>query len=941
MNEKIRQHRWQENLLKRGDCTLEPGLDSLSNREPITTNQRTVQCERKRDVNNSPIQHVVNTEDFLRYDHVSFTENAIIADIVNEGVIVSFNATEFRTTGVGESSPSTNQASITGSWLAAEPTVFNWSNLDHNTGALQEQGFQISSQSSSCCIGLQNGLSKFSMSLYPSVGSYAEVNDNLDTINSQTVEQHDVVSTVKLNEQKRQCANLVGVGSNKIKKCKRSRIVAANANSNDSLRCGSDRNESGSTITWNEVGAATKWTHQAKSIGKKMQFQIDRTEGNSVTITTSRDERRRTLKKRFVKMGSSESKNLKNEASLQTAASINSRDFTFELAEMACLFIRTSSSLDERDRRIVILDSLRVNAREVWNHLTDKEKGEKSYVIAALHSTELPRSITNSYDWIKSASLRNDRDVVLAILKCDLAFTTIDGRFSIPLSLRNDKEVMMEYISNRNGRLTLVHESLLADKDVVMAAVAQNGQDLQFASDALRMNSQVVKTACHVYGDNFRFSLGEARRQLGSDPVFMTNVFESFKGGAMLEFASDDIQRDPFFVSKALVNDFEFARLPEFQRTDQAFLLKLIEHDFSVYTKFPIRLKRNRNFATLAIFQCKDTFGSAETYKQKAVIADVCEYANFLFREDSSHRLLTGTPVTVAQEILRKGSGFIDKNLVLIGVRHNPFLYGEHLQEPFRSDLDVIRTAITRESAGHILRYVPRWTLLNNPKLMVLAIQACCASNVASNRDSLSAAGLVPWEIFRHRAVAVEWAGAGLPLTPSFPTDFANDEDICLLFLSNLQNTWRHRLRKWISVDLKGKKSFMIKACAFDASFFSEGTNGLSHDYNVLLVAASVDFDQVVRTITEQSEYAALRHFCEQAENRLRACECFNIVASGVNCESNVSSILPLLDQGKETREALLQLIACHLDLPASDEMQCLEAIRFTVRQLLRTLPKK
>lgn len=671
-------------------------------------------------------------------------------------------------------------------------------------------------------------------------------------------------------------------------------------------------------------------------------------ESHSTDITSSQHTNRRILKKKFVKVSASiipQKVATRPEPCRNSCGSELENDF----ANMACYFIRTSSSLDERQRRINALKSIRTNARQGWSELTETEKGVKIYVLAAFLSVELPRSMAAPYDWIKNPSLLDDRDVVLAILRYDTSFSVLDGRFCVPARLRSDKEVMVEFISKRNGRLTLVHESLLNDKDVILAAVSQNGQDLQYASEAMRTDKQIVEAACQVFGNSFQFSLGETRRKLGSDPVFMTKVIESFKGGPMLEFASNEIQRDPVFVCKALVNGYDFSLLPAEQRSDQAFLLSMVTHDCAVYTKFPITLKRSRIFSMLAILNCKDTTGAADTSKQKEVVTDVCQHANFLLREEStSRRLLTATPVMVAQELLRQGSRFIEKNLVLTAVRHNAFLYGEHLQEPFRSDLDVITAAITSESASHVLRFVPRWTLLNHPKLVILAIEACNSSKVDSQRDSLAAVGLLPWEIFRNRPVTAAWARAGFPLTPSFPTDFANDEEICLLFLANLQNIWRHRLRKWISTYLKGSKSFMIKACAHDASFFIEGTNGLSQDYNVLLVAASVDFDQVVRTMTEQGEHAGLRLFCEQAQDRLRACEGFKIVSLGIIKqdgargvhESDGGSPLSLLDQGHETREALLELIGQHLDLPPGDEIQRLESIRFTVRHLLRTLHK-
>ncbi|WP_422133466.1 DUF4116 domain-containing protein [Endozoicomonas sp. ALD040] len=153
--------------------------------------------------------------------------------------------------------------------------------------------------------------------------------------------------------------------------------------------------------------------------------------------------------------------------------------------------------------------------------------------------------------------------------------------------VRNDKDLVLPIIAERQGDLEFAGEKMKNDKEVVMTAVKEHGIWLRYASPEMRDDENIVKVAIASY-----------------PPA--------------LSFASERIRSDKNIIQMAIVDDICCLQCASKRvRSDREYLLNLIEHNYRAFDSAANELKRDKDFIRSAIHRNPDVvqYLSAETLR--------------------------------------------------------------------------------------------------------------------------------------------------------------------------------------------------------------------------------------------------------------------------------------------------------------------------------------
>ncbi|KAL3913186.1 MAG: hypothetical protein SGARI_000779, partial [Bacillariaceae sp.] len=104
-------------------------------------------------------------------------------------------------------------------------------------------------------------------------------------------------------------------------------------------------------------------------------------------------------------------------------------------------------ALEDEQRRLYRLASLKLNAKEAWQRLDEDERNDKEYILAALESKELPEDLDDFCNGDFPPCIRMDRDILLArVSREDFEARYRDERLFVPPRLRGDKEVILKIV---------------------------------------------------------------------------------------------------------------------------------------------------------------------------------------------------------------------------------------------------------------------------------------------------------------------------------------------------------------------------------------------------------------------------------------------------------------------------------------------------------------
>lgn len=205
-----------------------------------------------------------------------------------------------------------------------------------------------------------------------------------------------------------------------------------------------------------------------------------------------------------------------------------------------------------------------------------------------------------------SATLKNDKDVVLAVLaapNCAHCFEHASD------ALKNDKDVVMTLIANWNSKsisdffrwlmcaggdakgdpaivlatikldvtraMEFASSDAKADKTVMLAAAEQDGRTLAHASDELKNDKEVVAAAVHQSPRAIEF----ASAQCKADKELIVGLVKI--DGLALQHASDALKNDKAVVHAAFRQNLEALKHTALMDNDGDFVCSLIKEDLA------------------------------------------------------------------------------------------------------------------------------------------------------------------------------------------------------------------------------------------------------------------------------------------------------------------------------------------------------------------------
>lgn len=233
--------------------------------------------------------------------------------------------------------------------------------------------------------------------------------------------------------------------------------------------------------------------------------------------------------------------------------------------------------LEDEQANCIKLARLRIDAPTTWRSLTRRERNEKSFILAALESPELPSALAEFPSSGFPAHIRLDRDILLArVRRSDFAKDrslfhqsegseegdAMDRYFFVPPRLRSDKEVILAIIPKYPQVIECMGSQLRDDEDILNELLSKHpGSTLpinffQHFSDRMRSSSSILLEAVlqHPFGLS---ALSLCGHELRNDKEFMLQAIakshhSSESENQILRYASHRLRADHDVVAQAV-----------------------------------------------------------------------------------------------------------------------------------------------------------------------------------------------------------------------------------------------------------------------------------------------------------------------------------------------------------------------------------------------------
>jgi hypothetical protein len=195
----------------------------------------------------------------------------------------------------------------------------------------------------------------------------------------------------------------------------------------------------------------------------------------------------------------------------------------------------------------------------------------------------------------------NDRDLCLQqVRKSAINFKKIKGEF------KDDKEFVMNVIPTNGFLLKHISDRLAQDHDITLEACKgyEQAHSLKYATDEMKDNDDTVYTICCECGDAFV----HASNRLKNDKLFVLKLTKTPRGscgilharkdmlkdktiieqilrinGNMLDYFSDEVKNDYYYVSLAINNDPRSLQYASERLRSDKKLINTIFHEFVKY----------------------------------------------------------------------------------------------------------------------------------------------------------------------------------------------------------------------------------------------------------------------------------------------------------------------------------------------------------------------
>ena len=564
------------------------------------------------------------------------------------------------------------------------------------------------------------------------------------------------------------------------------------------------------------------------------------------------------------------------------------------------------------DRLIAYQRACRTDAPRLWRTLPRTDRHDKEFVVTTLQraSTLPPKS---EFERPLSQSLRFDRDVVLAFgARRDFPQLFVERHLYVPECLTNDKEVMLTYCRQIPRSLQECSDELIDDEQVVQAAIELDGLELQYASLRLQEDETMIKSACRQNGRALEYCPpGPLRDKLTSDREFMRQVVQA-QGGSMLRLAAEFIRNDPELVLAALSHGgMRWRDCPRDLQHDHEFITQALTLNPNLYLELP---KARQSVPELAM---------------TAVLADASTAAVHQRAWESSPDLLHNRAVVCA--IAQRGtSDFVrkmfqelmpvafqlDEEIVLLVLRRDPNLFFS-LATFMQRQPAIILAAMHFSTAVDVLRVVDASTQQAHPEIVVQAISCAPHGTMRFFRTHVQ-----PATLWSHKPIALAWIRRGNRVLDHFGSDLLNDPEVALEIAQYSWMEFHH-----VSDDLRQNVNFMLQAVERNGRVLRFAQMQEQHNMELVIRAIANTPDAIVSSRIPVD--VLLRHIQERLDLHQLFVRDFlrgiAIVPSPLLFTHHPRRcLLPLLNRGLETSQALKQLIADFLGVPRGADLRWL-----------------
>jgi hypothetical protein len=202
---------------------------------------------------------------------------------------------------------------------------------------------------------------------------------------------------------------------------------------------------------------------------------------------------------------------------LEAAANQERCEQILECKRQVMFWTKKLAVLEKEQNKRIKLARLRADAASYWVSLSEVERRNKEFILAALESEELPDDFDDFSNNSFPVSIRNDRDVFMArVHRDDFASKYRDDRLFVPPSLRADKEVILKVIAKHAAVVESMACSLRHDVDIFLALLSNTELPhhvLQHFSEGIRSNHELMLKLCaHSDGLHSMSFVGQSLR---------------------------------------------------------------------------------------------------------------------------------------------------------------------------------------------------------------------------------------------------------------------------------------------------------------------------------------------------------------------------------------------------------------------------------------------
>lgn len=350
-------------------------------------------------------------------------------------------------------------------------------------------------------------------------------------------------------------------------------------------------------------------------------------------------------------------------------------------------------------------------------------------------------------------------------------------------------------------------------------------------------------------------------------------------------------------------------------KEDRALLREAVAKDCTLYMRLPDVLKSDSVLAVAAVIHC-DYVGVDVIFPEALARAPSAFQGEQTTLDDGDY----------SRDVFRYFHESLRNDQELVIQLLDEAVYDE-LSEQLRRGPQVIACALDHG----LLHQVPQESLTSHPEL---AIRAISHDNFGPESDY----GAMPHHLFRRLDVSLAFAESRGCMHFDFPKDHCGNRQLCLSFLSSVEDESPDQVLDWISDEFFRDKSFILEGLKAIKGSWASGYDlrrcqpHLIDDYEVRLAAFGVDenFTLFVEGCTDNGLEDTIPVFAREVKERLQNRDSFILFLFGIGLAEQhrtppaFRSKLPMLNKDPDTMKGLGKIIKSYVGIPVGEELELL-----------------